>query len=52
MIGELLYHLHRHIRLVLIAGGLALATGTVVLGYEVVRSMAQPSAHPAEAGQA
>ncbi|MDO9606958.1 MAG: hypothetical protein Q7J26_00415 [Brevundimonas sp.] len=52
MIGELLYHLHRHFRLVLIVGGLGLVFGVAALGYEAVRHMASPSARPAEAGRA
>lgn len=52
MIGELLYHLHRHVRLALIAGGLMLVLGVVLLGYEVVRYFDQPQTRPAEAGQA
>ena len=52
MIGELLYHLHRHFRLVLIAGGLGLVVGVAVLGYEAVRHMEPPAARPAEAGRA
>ncbi|SPU52770.1 Uncharacterised protein [Brevundimonas vesicularis] len=52
MIGELLYHLHRHVRLILIAGGLMLALGVALLGYEAVRRFAEPPARPAEAGQA
>jgi hypothetical protein len=52
MIGELLYHLHRHVRLVLIAGGLMLVLGVVLLGYEAVRHRGEPPARPAEAGQA
>jgi len=51
MIGELLYHLHRHFRLVLLAGGLALIVGTAVIGYGVVRHMFEPSARPAETGR-
>lgn len=39
MIGELLYHLHRHVRLVLIAGGLMFVIGAALLGYEAVRHM-------------
>ena len=52
MIGELLYHLHRHVRLVLIAGGLMLVLGVILLGYEAVRHRGEPPARPAEAGQA
>ena len=53
MIGELLYHLHRHIRLLLIAGGLVIAVSAVALGYEAVRHMGTPSsARPAETGRA
>ena len=52
MIGELLYHLHRHVRLVLIAGGLTLVLGVALLGYEAVRHRGEPPARPAEAGQA
>ncbi|WP_426023223.1 hypothetical protein [Brevundimonas sp. PWP3-1b1] len=52
MIGELLYHLHRHFRLVLIAGGLVLIVGVALLGYEAVRQMGDPSARPADAGRA
>ncbi|WP_395943586.1 hypothetical protein [Brevundimonas sp.] len=51
MVGELLYHLHRHFRLVLIAGGLALVVGVSALGWEVVRHKGEP-ARPVEAGQA
>ena len=52
MIGALLYHLHRHVRLVLIAGGLGLVVGMAVVGYEVARSLEAPSAHSAEAERA
>ncbi|MBA4806763.1 hypothetical protein [Brevundimonas sp.] len=52
MIGELLYHLHRHFRVVLIAGGLGLVFGMAALGYGVARGMDAPSAHPAETGRA
>ncbi|WP_295183849.1 hypothetical protein [uncultured Brevundimonas sp.] len=52
MIGELLYHLHRHVRLVLIAGALMLVLGVVLVGYEALRLLDQPPARPAEAGQA
>ncbi|WP_295191473.1 hypothetical protein [uncultured Brevundimonas sp.] len=52
MIGELLYHLHRHVRLVLIAGALMLVLGVVLVGYEAVRHFAEPTARPAETGQA
>jgi ABC-type proline/glycine betaine transport system permease subunit len=51
MVGELLYHLHRHFRLVLITGALALVVGVSVLGWEAVRHKGEP-ARPAEAGQA
>ncbi|VXB50623.1 hypothetical protein [Brevundimonas sp. G8] len=52
MIGELLYHLHRHVRLVLIAGGLMLVLGVALLGYEAVRHMGEQPARPVEAGRA
>ncbi|MBB3870925.1 MAG: hypothetical protein KYX67_01000 [Brevundimonas sp.] len=52
MIGDLLYHLHRHVRLVLIAGGLGLVVGMAFVGYEVARSLEAPSAHPARTGRA
>ena len=52
MIGELLYHLHRHVRLVLIAGGLLLVLSVILLGFEVVRHLDGPPARPAEAGRA
>lgn len=52
MIGELLYRLHRHVRLVLIVGGLMLVLGVVLLGYEVVRHLEGPPARPVEAGRA
>lgn len=52
MIGELLYHLHRHVRLVLIAGALMLVLGVVLVGNEALRLLDQPPARPAEAGQA
>ncbi|MFN7112380.1 MAG: hypothetical protein ACK4M2_12150, partial [Brevundimonas sp.] len=52
MIGELLYHLHRHFRLVLIVGGLGLVFGVAALGYEAVRQMNAPSAHSAETERA
>ena len=52
MIGELLYHLHRHVRLMLITGALMLSLGVALLGYEAVRLFAEPSGRPAEAGQA
>ncbi len=52
MIGALLYHLHRHVRLVLIVGGLGLVVGVGVIGYEIARSLDAPSAHPAETGRA
>jgi hypothetical protein len=52
MVGALLYHLHRHVRLVLIAGGLGLIFGMAVVGYELARSLEAPSAHPAETGRA
>jgi hypothetical protein len=52
MIGALLYHLHRHVRLVLIAGGLGFVIGVAVVGYEVVRSLETPSAHPVKTGRA
>ena len=52
MIGELLYHLHRHVRLVLIAGGLMFVLGAMLLGYEAVRHMEQRPARPAQAPQA
>jgi len=46
MIGELLYHLHRHVRLVLIAGGLMFVIGAALLGYEAVRHMDDQSNRP------
>ncbi|GLK49535.1 hypothetical protein GCM10017620_25080 [Brevundimonas intermedia] len=52
MIGALLYHLHRHVRLVLIAGGLGFVIGVAVVGYEVVRSLEAQSAHSAETERA
>jgi hypothetical protein len=52
MIGALLYHLHRHVRLVLIVAGLGLMFGVGVIGYEVVRGLAAASAHPAQTGRA
>lgn len=52
MIGELLYHLHRRFRLVLIAGGLVLALGAVAFGCSLARHTAEPSARPAEAERA
>lgn len=52
MIGELLYHLHRHVRLVLIAGGLVLALGAAFVGYEAVRHMDEPPARQAAAPHA
>ncbi|GAW39890.1 hypothetical protein SH203_00273 [Brevundimonas sp. SH203] len=47
MIGELLYHLHRHVRLVLIAGGVMLLVGAALLGYEAVRRMGDQPSRPA-----
>ena len=52
MIGELLYHLHRHVRLVLIAWALMLVLGVVLVGYEALRLLDKPPARLAEAGQA
>lgn len=52
MIGELLYHLHRHVRLVLIAGGLMLVLSVVLLGSEVVRHLGGPPATPVKAAGA
>jgi hypothetical protein len=47
MIGELLYHLHRHVRLVLIAGGLMFVIGAALLGYEAVRHRNDQPSRPA-----
>lgn len=52
MLGELLYHLHRHVRLVLVVSGLSFLIGAVALGYEVVRHLEGPSARPAKAERA
>jgi len=52
MFGALLYHLHRHFRLVLIAGGVAFVAGVLALGWEAVRPKVE-AAHPVvETGQA
>lgn len=42
MIGELLYHLHRHFRLVLLAAGIALIGAVVVFGFGLARHLIQP----------
>ncbi len=52
MIGALLYHLHRHVRLVLIAGGLGLVLGLGAVGYELAHRLEAPSARPEETGRA
>ncbi|WP_312596455.1 hypothetical protein [Brevundimonas sp.] len=52
MIGEMLYHLHRHVRLVLIAGGLMFVIGVALLGYEAVRHRDDRSNRPVASSQA
>ena len=49
MIGELLYHLHKHVRVALIAGGLMLALGLAAAGYGLTRHAPEASARPATA---
>lgn len=52
MIGEMLYHLHRHVRLVLIAGGLMFLIGVALLGYEAVRHIDDQSNRSVASSQA
>lgn len=52
MIGELLYHLHKHVRLALIGGGLVLVLGLAAAGYGLTRHAPEASARPATAERA
>lgn len=52
MLGELLYHLHRHVRAAIIIGGLLLIGGAAFIGYSLTQHPNAPSTQAEEARHA